>query len=60
MLCEDKGHPHASDPCVCVRWKPADSLRRGVLAMAADIWPEVIGCPEAVGQGEEMLLVNAR
>lgn len=43
--------------CVC-SWKPADSLRRGVLAMAADIWPEVIGCSEAVGQGEEMLLVT--
>ena len=44
---------------VCVfNWKPADSLRRGVSAMAADIWPEVVGCPEAVGQGEEMLLVT--
>ena len=59
MLCEDNGLPHTLDPCVCVfNWKPADSLRRGVSAMAADIWPEVMGCPEAVGQGEEMLLVT--
>lgn len=43
---------------VCVSgWKPADSLRRAVLAAAADMWPEAMGCREAVGQGEEMLLV---
>lgn len=43
---------------VCVSsWKPADSLKRAVSAAAADMWPEAMGCWEAVGQGEEMLIV---
>lgn len=60
MLCEDKDFlTLRTTVCMYVfSGKPADSLRKGVLATATDIWPEVVGCPEAVGQGEEMLLTT--
>lgn len=57
MLCEDKGLSLDPCVCVCVQLETSSSLARGCVAMT-DTWPGVMGGPEAVGQGEEMLIVT--